>query len=80
MEDNLELQKIKLEERRLTEEAKFTEMEIRLREQEIELQRKQYEDSRKEKGFAARMLSPVGVAVTVALLGLFGIRMSDLSK
>ena len=72
MSDNLDLQKLKLEERRLEEEIQLRNLEIELRRKELDFQREQYEKSQKEKGFGARIFSPVGVAVIVGLLGLLG--------
>ena len=70
MPENIELQKLKLEERRFEEEIKLKKKELELREKELNLQLNQSKDSLKAKGFLAQMFSPVGVAVIVALFGL----------
>jgi hypothetical protein len=71
MKDNIEIQKLKLEERRLEEDMK-------LRKIEIDLKREQFEAEQRAKGFLARIFSPIGVAVIVGIIGLIGTAASGL--
>jgi putative chitinase len=72
MAENIDLLKLKLEERRLDEEIELKKRELELREREMDFQLKQSEETRRSKGFMAQAFSPVGVAVIVALFGLLG--------
>jgi lysozyme len=72
MEENIDLQRLRLEERRIEAEIEHKRMEIDLRVKELELQKTQNEDNKHKRGFFAQIFSPVGAAVIVGLIGLFG--------
>ena len=71
MDKEIEIRKLELEERRLN-------AEIENRKEELALQREQFEASQKKGKFVSQVLSPVGVGVIVALIGLLGTALSGL--
>src|SRR5438874_79821 len=71
MDKDIEIRKLELEERRL-------EAEIEHKKEELKLEREQFKAGQRKKGFLSQMLSPVGVGVIAALIGLLGTAASSL--
>jgi GH24 family phage-related lysozyme (muramidase) len=69
--DDFEIQKFEFEKYRIEEEIKLRKRELAIKEKELKFKQTESEKITK-KSFGTQLISPVGIAVVVALIGLIG--------